>query len=143
MKKRLNSSTAIIMIVVLLVALQVSCKVAAQSKTSNNAGQNNFLKGYWNYANGAQAYYDGVGDSAIGTKVPRNNCYQFVLGENYWEDLKSTGNNTWSVSQIVRYCPTGARVYEPTIFTKVNDSTIRLQNSLLGTEYLIRHSNNE
>ena len=131
------------MILVLFVAVQVSCKVAAQSKTSKRTEQNNFLKGYWNYGNGAQAYYDGVGDSAIGIKVPTNNCYHFVLGEDYWKNLKSTGNNTWSVSQIVRYCPTGARVYEPTIFTKVNDSTIRLQNSLLGTEYLVRHSNNK
>ena len=123
-------------------ALQVSCNVAAQSKTSNNSDQNNFLKGHWDYANGAQAFYDGVSNYAKGTKVPKNNCYHFVLGENYWKNLKSTGNNTWSVSQIVRYCPTGKKVYSPTIFTKVNDSTIRLQNSLLGTEYLVRHSSN-
>jgi len=142
MKKRLNNSTAIIMIAVLFVALPVSCKVAAQSKTSKRTEHNNFLKGYWNYANGAQAFYDGVSNYAKGTKVPINNCYQFVVGEDYWENLKSTANNTWSVNQIVRYCPTGTRVYTPTIFTKVNDSTIRLQNSLLGTEYLIRHSNN-
>ena len=57
------------MILVLFVAVQVSCKVAAQSKTSKRTEQNNFLQGYWNYANGAQAYYDGVGDSAIGTKA--------------------------------------------------------------------------
>lgn len=142
MRRNLIDTIALTMISISLLTLQFSCNTIAKISTTNTGHQTDFLKGYWDYANGAQAYYDGVSNYAKGTKVPINNCYQFVVGEDYWEDLKSTGNNTWSVNQAVRYCQTGVRVYSPTIFTKVNDSTIRLQNSLLGTEYLIRHSNN-
>ncbi len=98
----------------------------------------NFLKGYWIYLNGAQVYYDGTSDSAIGTKVPDNNVgFDFVVGENYWQDLKKTSDTTWVLDHIVRL-NNGTKTYNPTTFKKMNNNIIVANISGYGRDTLTK-----
>jgi hypothetical protein len=98
----------------------------------------NFLKGYWKYSNGAIAYYDGLGTNAKGTEVPDDNeGYNFVIGENYWQNLQQTSDSTWVLDHILR-SNNGSVMYNSATFTKVDDNSIRSQISGFGTEILKR-----
>ena len=116
----------------IFITLVFSCK-----KDSTEANTN-FLKGYWTYLNGAEAYYDGVSNYAKGTKVPSNNAgYNFVVGEDYWQDLQQTSDTTWTLNHIVR-TSNGMKTYNPTTFKRMNDNTITSTISGYGTETLTR-----
>ena len=97
-----------------------------------------FLKGYWTYLNGAEAYYDGVSDSAKGTKVPTNNVgFNFIVGENYWENLKKTSDTTWVLDHIVRTM-NGMKSYNHTTFKRINDKRIIANISGYGIDTLTK-----
>ena len=116
----------------ILIAFIFSC-------TKNTADTNkNFLKGYWTYLNGAEAYYDGVSDSAKGTKVPVNNVgFDFVVGENYWENLKKTSDSTWVLNHSVRTI-NGLKSYNRTTFKRMKDNRILAKISSYGTDTLTK-----
>ena len=116
----------------ILMIFVFSCK---KDTTETNT---NFLKGYWTYLNGAEAYYDGVSDYAKGTKVPSNNAgFNFVVGEDYWQDLQKTSDTTWILNHIVR-TSNGLKTYNPTTFKKMNNNTILSTISGYGTETLTK-----
>ena len=128
----------ILFLLLMVSACYLGCKKNKQNlKPTENAST--FLKGYWNYSNGAQAFYDGTSSFAQGTKVPTsNNCFNFVIGENYWQNLQLTGNYTWNLNHIIRYCPSGTKIYSSSTFTKIDEKTIKFENGILGTEYLTK-----
>jgi hypothetical protein len=106
---------------------------------SKTAGTNkNFLQGYWTYLNGAETYYDGVSDSAKGTKVPTNNVgFNFVVSENYWQDLRKTSDSTWVLNHIVRTM-NGVKSYNRTTFKRMHDNRILANISAYGTDTLTK-----
>ena len=107
-------------------------------KKNSTAANTSFLKGYWSYLNGAEAYYDGVNNYAKGTKVPSNNVgYDFVVGEDYWEDLQQTSDTTWLLNHIVRTID-GMKTYHPTTFKKTSDNTILSTISGYGSETITK-----
>ncbi len=111
---------------------------AFSCKKDGGETNTNFLKGYWTYLNGAEAYYDGVSDYAKGTKVPADNTgFDFVVGENYWQDLRKTSDTTWTLNHIVR-TSNGQRTYNATTFKKTGDNTIMSTISGYGNETLTR-----
>ena len=116
----------------ILIAFIFSC-------TKNTADTNkNFLKGYWTYLNGAEAYYDGVSDSAIGTKVPTNNVgFDFVVGEKYWKNLRKISDTTWVLNHIVRTM-NGMKSYNHTTFKRMKDNRILANISGYGTDTLTK-----
>lgn len=116
----------------ILIIFLFSCK--------KNSGETNtsFLRGYWTYLNGAEAYYDGVSNYAKGTKVPSNNVgFNFVVGENYWQNLQQTSDTTWNLDHIVR-TSNGLKTYNATTFKKMDKNTIISTISGYGTETLTR-----
>lgn len=116
-----------------------SCIIFIFSCSKNGTDSNtSFLKGYWSYQNGAEAYYDGINNYAKGTKVPSNNVgYHFVVGEDYWEDLQQTSDTTWSLNHIVR-TKDGKKTYHPTTFKRTSDNTILSTISGYGSETLTK-----
>jgi hypothetical protein len=111
--------------------------ISSCTKDSTNIDQN-FLKGYWTYLNGAEAYYDGVSDSAIGTKVPTNNVgFDFVVGEKYWKNLRKISDTTWSLNHIVRTM-NGMKSYNHTTFKRMKDNRILANISGYGTDTLTK-----
>jgi|SRR5690606_27092835 len=109
------------------------------SKSDEAAGNanNEKLKGYWLYENGAECYYDGTSNLAKGTKVPDDNsCWKFEIGENYWQNLTYSQDNTWTLDHILRWCPDGTKTYNDATITLVNDTTIEAQIEGHGLEVL-------
>ena len=105
---------------------------------TKDTANKNFLEGYWTYLNGAEAYYDGVSDSAKGTKVPANNVgFNFVVGENYWQNLRKTSDTTWTLDHIVRTM-NGMKSYNPTTFKRMNDNKIIANISGYGIDTLTK-----
>jgi hypothetical protein len=113
--------------------------ISISSCSKNSADINeNFLQGHWTYLNGAEAYYDGVSDSAMGTKVPANNVgFDFVVGENYWQHLRKTSDTTWVLNHIVRTI-NGLKSYNHTTFKRMNDNRILANISAYGTDTLTK-----
>jgi len=107
-------------------------------KKDGDKTNTSFLKGYWSYLNGAEAYYDGVSNYAKGTKVPSNNAgFNFVVGENYWQNLHQTSDTTWNLDHIVR-TSNGLKTYNATTFKKMDENTIMSTITGYGTETLTR-----
>ena len=128
---RLNRFFKCLVFFVLMVLVFSCSKDGCKTNTS-------FLKGYWTYLNGAEVYYDGVSNYAKGTKVPSDNTgFDFVVGENYWQNLQQTSDTTWSLDHIVR-TSNGMKTYNPTTFKKMDDHTIMSNISGYGSETLTR-----
>jgi hypothetical protein len=97
-----------------------------------------FLNGTWRYANGAECVYDRATRTAKGTKVPTNNgAFGFVVGEDYWRSVVSTGTDRWTYQQIVRY-GNGTVTYVETSASRQDANTLAIENTLLGRETLTR-----
>jgi hypothetical protein len=97
-----------------------------------------FLVGTWQYPNGAECVFDATTKSAKGTKVPTNNIYKFVVGEEYWKNVVSTGTDKWEYNQIVRYVDNRPVEYPKSMMTKKDENTLTVNNSLLGDSELKR-----
>lgn len=97
-----------------------------------------FLVGTWQYANGAECVFDASTKSAKGTKVPTNNIFKFVVGEDYWKNVASTGTDKWEYNQIVRYADNRPAQYPKSTMTKKDENTLSVNNSLLGDSELKR-----
>jgi hypothetical protein len=97
-----------------------------------------FLVGTWQYPNGAECVFDAATKSAKGTKVPTNNIFKFVVGEDYWKNVVSTGTDKWEYNQIVRYADNRPVEYPKSTMTKKDENTLSVNNSLLGDSELKR-----
>lgn len=87
-----------------------------------------FLKGTWQYANGAECVFDAATKTAKGTKVPNNNAqFKFVVGEDYWRNVSTTvAPGVWSYDQIVRFSDGKTVEYRKSTMTKKDDNTLSM-----------------
>lgn len=107
----------------------VSCKKKAEVKPDPYA----FLAGTWQYANGAECVFDANTKSAKGTKVPTNNIFKFVEGEDYWKNVVSTGTNQWEYDQIIRYENGSSPMeFRKTTMKKKDENTLTINIPGLG-----------
>ncbi len=84
-----------------------------------------FLKGTWRYENGAECLFDGTTKTAKGTKVPTNNTqFKFVVGEDYWREVTSTGPDKWEYLQIVRFSDGKTVEYRKSTMVKKDANTL-------------------
>ncbi|MBD2755361.1 hypothetical protein [Spirosoma validum] len=106
-----------------IILLTVGCK-----KKEEEVDPYAFLKGTWQYANGAECVFDATTKTAKGTKVPTNNTiHKFVVGEEYWRNVTSTGADAWSYEQIVRF-PDGKTVeYRKSTMTRKDANTLSME----------------
>lgn len=96
-----------------------------------------FLNGTWRYDNGAECIYISDTKSATGTKVPSNNAFKFVVGEDYWRNVFSTGVNQWTFEQIIRRTSGQLTYNNATAVAKGKDSlSVNVQN--FGKFFLVR-----
>lgn len=96
-----------------------------------------FLKGTWQYENGAECTFDAATKTAKGTKVPTDNKFKFVVGEDYWKEVVSIGTNKWEFQQIIRYTD-GTRTYMKSTATKQDNNTLATDIPSLGKGVLKR-----
>lgn len=86
-----------------------------------------FLKGTWAYSNGAACVFDAATKTARGTKVPTNNlAFKFVVGEDYWRNVTSTGVDAWSYEQIVRFSDGKTVDYRKSTMAKKDANTLTM-----------------
>jgi len=98
-----------------------------------------FLKGTWRYANGAECVYDAATKTAKGTKVPTNNTqFKFVVGEDYWRNVLSTGTDAWSYDQIVRFSDGKTVEYRKSTMKKKDANTLSIATSGLSDSEMTR-----
>jgi|GEM_PF-3113287 len=83
-----------------------------------------FLKGTWKYSNGAECVFDPTSKLAKGTKTPANDVFGFVVGEDYWRNVVSTGSVTWDYDQIVRYSDKKTIEYRKSKLVKKDENTL-------------------
>lgn len=106
---------------VTLLTLSLSCK------KKEEVDPYAFLKGTWAYANGAECVYDATTKTAKGTKVPTNNTqFKFVVDEDYWRNVTSTGLDAWSYDQIVRFADGKTVEYRKSTMTKKDANTLTM-----------------
>lgn len=135
MKKLMNDAIRVVNFLLCFAVLTFGIVACGKDKTPS---ETSFLKGTWVYPNGAEAYYDGTSVNAQGTKVPTNNVgFNFVVGENYWENVQTTSSTTWSLNHILRTSG-GTKSYVSTTFTKVDNNTIQASITGYGTETLVK-----
>lgn len=120
----------------LFMALMVSltnCKKAADPAPAPDPYA--FLKGTWRYANGAECLYEAATKMAKLTKVPTNNTqFKFVVGEDCWRNVVSTGTDAWSYNQIVRYADGKTVEYPKSTMRKKDANTLSVSTPGL-TDY--------
>lgn len=98
-----------------------------------------FLQGTWRYANGAECVYDAATKTAKGTKVPTNNTlFKFVVGEDYWRNVLSTGTDAWSYDQIVRFSDGKTVEYRKSTMKKKDANTLMIATPGLTDTELVR-----
>ncbi|TAF29721.1 MAG: hypothetical protein EAZ70_01135 [Runella slithyformis] len=98
-----------------------------------------FLMGTWQYANGAECVFDAATKTAKGTKVPTNNTqFKFVVGEDYWRNVKSTGTDQWEYEQIVRFSDGKTIEYRKSNLKKKDDNTLSMNTAGLTDSELKR-----
>ncbi len=133
MKTIFRPPSILLLILVVAVALP-SCK-----KKAAEPDPYAFLMGTWQYANGAECVFDAATKTAKGTKVPTNNTqFKFVVGEDYWRNVKSTGTDQWEYEQIIRF-PDGKTVeYRKSTFKKKDDNTLSMNTTGLSDSELKR-----
>jgi hypothetical protein len=121
-------------LLIFIVFSALSCK----EKTALTPDPYAFLVGTWLYSNSAECVFDATTKSAKGTKVPTNNIYKFVVGEDYWKNVVTTGTDKWEYNQIVRYADNRPVEYPKSTMTKKDENTLSVNNSLLGDSELKR-----
>ena len=99
-----------------------------------------FLAGKWRYANGAECEFKASSKTAVGTKVPDTIDYGFVVGEDYWRKVVSTGTNQWEYEQIVRYSDKIKIEYRKSRMAKKDDNTLSISTPDLSDTELNRVS---
>jgi hypothetical protein len=120
----------LLLLSVLAMALQ-HCKKATDPAPDPYA----FLKGTWRYANGAECLYDAATKTAKGTKVPTNNtAFKFVVGEDYWRNVLTTGTDAWSYDQIIRFSDGKTIEYRKSTMKKKDANTLSISTPGL-TDY--------
>lgn len=98
-----------------------------------------FLNGKWRYANGAECIFDVATKTAKGTKVPDNNAqFKFVVDEDYWRNVLSTGTDKWSYDQIVRFSDGKTVEYRKSTMTKKDQNTLSINTPGLPDTELLR-----
>lgn len=98
-----------------------------------------FLKGSWRYSNGAECVFDAATKTAKGTKVPDNNAaFKFVVGEDYWKNVASTGENTWTYDQIVRFSDGKTVEYRKSTLSKKDENTLSMSTPGLSDSEMKR-----
>lgn len=98
-----------------------------------------FLKGTWRYANGAECVYEATTKTAKGTKVPTNNTqFKFVVGEDYWRNVVSTGTDAWSYEQIVRFSDGKTIEYRKSTMKKKDANTLSMSTPGLTDSEMVR-----
>ena len=98
-----------------------------------------FLKGTWRYENGAECLFDVATKTAKGTKVPTDNSkFKFVVSEDYWREVKSTGTDKWEYLQIIRYTDNKTVEYVKSTATKQDENTLATDVAGLGKGVLKR-----
>ncbi len=100
-----------------------------------------FLSGKWKYANGAECVFEAANKTAKGTKVPDNNTnFKFVIGEDYWRNVSSTGTDQWSYDQIVRYSDGKTVEYRKSTMYKKDENTLSMATPGLSDSEMKRVS---
>jgi hypothetical protein len=126
------------LLLTLLVALTLglpSCKNKADPAPDPYA----FLNGTWRYANGAECVYDAATKTTKGTKVPTNNTqFKFVVGEDYWRNVLTTGTDAWSYDQIVRFSDGKTVEYRKSTMKKKDANTLTMATPGLTDSELVR-----
>jgi hypothetical protein len=98
-----------------------------------------FLTGTWQYANGAECMFDVATKTAKGTKVPTNNIqFKFVVGEDYWRKVLSTGTDKWEYEQIVRFSDGKTVEYRKSTMAKKDENTLTINTQGLTDSELKR-----
>ena len=112
-----------------------NCKKSADPEPDPYA----FLVGSWRYSNGAECKYDAGTKTAKGTKVPTNNTeFKFVVGEDYWRNVLTTGTDAWSYEQIVRYADGKTVEYRKSTFKKKDANTLTIATPGISDTELMR-----
>jgi hypothetical protein len=107
------------LLAILIILSTVSCK-----KETVTPDPYAFLVGTWQYPNGAECVFDATTKSAKGTKVPTNNVYKFVVGEEYWKNVVSVGTDKWEFNQIIRYTDNRPTEYPKSTMQKKDENTL-------------------
>jgi hypothetical protein len=119
----------------LLMAGLQQCKKAADPAPDPYA----FLAGTWRYANGAECRYNAATKTAPGIKVPTNNAqFKFVVGEDYWRTVLSTGTDAWSYEQIVRFQDGVTVEYRKSTMKRKDANTLTVSIPGLSDSELVR-----
>jgi hypothetical protein len=126
----------LLMLSVLVMGLQ-HCKKATDSAPAPDPYA--FLKRTWRYANGAECAFDAATKMAKLTKVPTNNTqFKFVVGEDCWRNVLSTGTDAWSYNQIVRFSDGKTVEYRASTMKKKDANTLSTNVPGLGDGELVR-----
>ncbi|WP_162793799.1 hypothetical protein [Runella rosea] len=121
-------------ILMIMIAIVFSCK-----KKEPAPDPYAFLVGTWQYANGAECVFDATTKTAKGTKVPTNNTlFKFVVGEDYWRNVKSTTTDQWEYEQIIRFSDGKTVEYRKSILRKKDDNTLFINTPGLADSELKR-----
>jgi hypothetical protein len=97
-----------------------------------------FLQGKWRYANGAECVFDATTKSAAGTKVPTNDQFGFVVGEDFWRNVTSTGENKWQYEQIVRHSDKKTIEYRISTISQKDANTLSMNTPGLSDSEMTR-----
>jgi hypothetical protein len=134
MLKTMKTFLRLPLILGLVMAVGFSCK-----KTTPAPDPYAFLVGTWQYANGAECVFDAATKIAKGTKVPTNNTqFKFVVGEDYWRNVKSTATDQWEYEQIVRFSDGRTVEYRKSTIKKKDDNTLSMNTPGLTDSELKR-----
>ena len=114
-----------------------SCKKSEPEPTPDPYA---FLKGTWQYANGAECVFDATTKTAKGTKVPTNNTqFKFVVGEDYWRNVSTTAApEVWSYDQIVRFSDGKTVEYRKSTMTRKDANTLSMSTPGLSDSEMKR-----
>ena len=111
-----------LLIFVLILVAVSACKKNEAAEPDPYA----FLHGTWKYANGAECVFDAALKTAKGTKTPSNDAFGFVVGEDYWRNVVSTGADMWDYDQIVRFSDKKTVEYRKSKLSKKDENTLSI-----------------
>jgi uncharacterized lipoprotein YehR (DUF1307 family) len=97
-----------------------------------------FLNGTWKYSNGAECVFDAASKTAKGTKVPTNDLYGFVVGEDYWRNVVLTSTGMFEYDQIVRYSDKKTVEYRKSKMSKKDENTLSMSTPGLSDSEMKR-----
>jgi hypothetical protein len=104
---------------------------------ASSLGSYTFLSGTWRYENGTECLYIPDTKSATLTKLPTNNVFGFVVDEDCWRNVTSSGTNQWTYDQLIRTANGGMTYYKSTAIAKGRDSlSVDTQN--FGKYFIVR-----